>query len=110
VVSSLSCSLVGQAHRVVILPDSRAAALYGDGEVIEDFFCNYGLNPKYRGPLEEAGLRVTGVDDDAEVRIVELDDHPFFVATLFCFQTRSHPDRPHPLVTGFVEAAAAVRS
>jgi CTP synthase len=50
------------------------------------------------------------VDDDGEVRIVELDDHPFFVATLFCFQTRSRPDRLHPLVAGFVEAAAAVRS
>jgi CTP synthase (UTP-ammonia lyase) len=110
VVSSLSCSLVGQSQRVVVLPGSRAAALYGDGEVIEDFFCNYGLNPKYRAPLEEAGLRVTGVDEDGEVRIVELDDHRFFVATLFCFQTRSRADRPHPLVAGFVQAAAAVRS
>lgn len=89
---------------MVVLPGSRAATLYGDGEVIEDFFCNYGLNPDYRTPLEEAGLRVTGVDEDSEVRIVELDDHPFFVATLFCFQTRSRPDRPHPLVKGFVEA------
>ena len=104
-VSALSCSLAGQTHRVLVLPGSRAAALYGDGEVIEDFFCNYGLNPTYRAPLEEAGLRVTGVDEDGEVRLVELEDHPFFVATLFCFQTRSCPDRPHPLVEGFVEAA-----
>jgi CTP synthase (UTP-ammonia lyase) len=95
----------------MVLAGSRAATLYGDGEVIEDFFCNYGLNPDYRAPLEQAGLRVTGVDADGEVRIIELDEHPFFIATLFCFQTRSRGDRPHPLVAGFVEAAAAgVRS
>jgi CTP synthase (UTP-ammonia lyase) len=108
VVTPLSCSLVGQAQRVIALPDSRAAALYGSTEdVVEDFYCNYGLNPDYRPLLEQAGLRITGVDDDGEVRIVELPDHPFYLATLFCFQTRSRPERPHPLLAGFVEAARA---
>jgi CTP synthase (UTP-ammonia lyase) len=73
--------------------------------VVEDYFCSYGLNPAYREPLEHAGLRVTGIDDEGEVRIVELEGHPFFMGTLFCFQTRSRPGRPHPIVSGFVAAS-----
>jgi CTP synthase (UTP-ammonia lyase) len=74
---------------------------------VEDYYCNYGLNPEYRSRIEETGLHVTGSDEEDEVRIVELEGHPFFVATLFCFQTRSRPDEPHPLVAGFVDAARA---
>jgi CTP synthase (UTP-ammonia lyase) len=87
------------------MPGSRAATLYGTSAVEEDFFCNYGLNPEYSPQLEAAGLRITGVDGDGMARIVELDGHPFFVATLYCFQTRSRPGEAHPLVAGFVEAA-----
>ena len=102
VVTALSCSLVGQAQPVSLLPGTRAAALYGSDRVEEDFYCNYGLNPDYRPAFERAGLRVSGVGGDGEVRIVELPRHPFFLATLFCFQTRS-TDRTHPLVAGFVK-------
>jgi CTP synthase (UTP-ammonia lyase) len=91
---------------VIVEAGSRAAALYGSTEaVVEDFYCNYGLNPEFRPPLERAGLRMTGHDLDGAVRIVELPEHPFFLATLFCFQTRSRPDKPHPLVSGFADAA-----
>ena len=51
-----------------------------------------------------AGLCVTGTDADGEVRIVELPDHPFFVATLFVPQASSTPEDPHLLVTAFVAA------
>jgi len=107
VVSSLSCSLVGHQATVRLLPGTKAAALYGADRADEDYFCNYGLNPEYRPRLEAVGLRVSGVDDDGEVRVVELDGHPFYVATLYCFQTRSLSGRPHPLVAGFVAAASA---
>jgi CTP synthase (UTP-ammonia lyase) len=109
VVSQLSCSLAGQAQRVHILPGSRAAALYDATESGEDYFCRYALEPGYRSSFEAAGLRVTGVGGDGEARIVELDSHPFFVATLYCFQTRSEPGRPHPLVAGFVNATRQLR-
>ena len=80
--------------------------MYGAESVVEDFFCSYGLNPAYRQAIEDTGLRVTGLGDDGEPRIVELDDHPFFVATLFCFQTRSRPERPHPITAAFAAASA----
>jgi CTP synthase (UTP-ammonia lyase) len=105
VVTPLSCSLVGQEHRVALVPGSRVAAAYGAGEVLEDYYCNYGLSPDYRPQLEEAGLCVTGFDDEGEARVVELPSHPFFIATLFCFQTRPRAERPHPLVAAFVTAA-----
>jgi CTP synthase (UTP-ammonia lyase) len=108
VVTPLACSLVGEEHEVRLRQGSRAAALYGADSTVEDYFCNYGLNPRFRPALEGSGLRVSGVDDEDEVRIVELDDHPFFLATLFCFQTRSRLDAPHPLVSGLVEAARTV--
>lgn len=102
----LSCSLAGQSRRVAVLSGSRAAAAYGADRVVEDFFCSYGLNPAYQRAMEQAGLHVTGLDDEAGAVIVELDDHPFFIATLFCFQTRSRPGRPHPLTAAFVARAA----
>jgi len=105
VVTPLSCSLWGQEHPVVLVRGSRAGDLYGAESAVEDYFCSYGLSPEYRPRLEESGLRVTGLDEDGEPRIVELESHPFFVATLFCFQTRSRPEEPHPLVAGFVDAA-----
>jgi CTP synthase (UTP-ammonia lyase) len=104
-VTPLSCSLAGVSDRVLLSPGSIAATLYGTSDVDEDFFCNYGLNPAYGPRLEAAGLRVTGVDEDGAARIVELGEHPFFLATLYCFQTRSRPGHPHPLVAGLVEAA-----
>jgi CTP synthase (UTP-ammonia lyase) len=105
IVTPLSCSLVGESHRVTLAPESRAARLYESGYAIEDYYCNYGLNAQYRPLLEHAGLRFSGVDADGEVRVVELDTHPFFLATLYCFQTRSRSDRPHPVVAAFVAAA-----
>jgi CTP synthase (UTP-ammonia lyase) len=52
---------------------------------------------------------VSGVDQDGEVRVVELPTHPFFVATLFVPQAASRAHAPHPLVSAFVSAAVAAR-
>ena len=109
VVTPLSCSLWGQEHPVTLVPGTRAAELYGAGLAVEDYFCSYGLSPDYRPRMEESGLRVSGVDAEGEPRIVELEGHPFFVATLFCFQTRSRENEPHPLVAGFADAARQAR-
>jgi CTP synthase (UTP-ammonia lyase) len=105
-VTPLSCSLAGQTLRVRLEPGSRAAEAYGATEVKERYYCNFGLNPEHRSLLDTGGLRVTGADADGEARVVEIPEHPFFVATLFVPQTGSAPGRPHPLVAAFVRAAA----
>ncbi len=91
---------------MTLRPGTRAADLYGAGEAVESYYCNYGVNAEYVDRLEKGGLTPSGVGDDGEVRIVELSDHPFYVATLFLPQARSSPASPHPVLSGF---AAAVR-
>jgi CTP synthase (UTP-ammonia lyase) len=104
-VTPLACSLAGQRHPVHLDAGTRAAALYGDAAVVEPFFCSYGLNPQLEPALAAAGLRVTGRDAGGSARIVELDAHPFCIATLFVFQARAEHTPPHPLTAAFVAAA-----
>jgi CTP synthase len=68
------------------------------------------VNPSYRKLFEERGLVVSGVSpDDRLVEIIELPDHPFFVAGQFHPELKSRPTRPHPLYREFVGAAHARR-
>ena len=92
---------------IQITPGSCAHQAYGLREVTEQFHCNYGLNPQFREKVGKGQLKITGVDLDGEVRIVELRDHPFCVATLFLPQVSSKPDRPHPLIVAYLRAALA---
>ena len=78
-------------------------------EAIEPYYCNYGVNPDYRLQFEASGLRVSGVGSEGEIRIVELPEHPFFVATLFLPQARSTAAAPHPLLVGYAAAIQACR-
>ena len=109
VVSKLACSLVGLAQQVHIVPGTLAHRVYGKEEVTEQFRCNYGLNPAYRDQMGQGELRVVGVDLDGGVRIVELSNHRFFLATLFVPQLSSSPDMPHPLMVAYLNAARAFR-
>ena len=95
------------AQRVIIVPGSRAAALYGTESALEDYRCTYGVNPAYHPALAQAGLRLSGFGEDGELRIVELSNHPFFLATLFVPQMKSTPEKPHPLLAGFAAAVSA---
>jgi len=104
-VTELSCSLVGRTMPVNLTPGSRAATLYGAERVEEQYYCNFGLNREHQESLVAGGFLVVGVDDDGEARVLELPDHPFYLATLFVPQTRSRPERPHPLVTALLQAA-----
>lgn len=106
-VTPLTCVVAGHTLRVAVRAGSRAAAAYGGTAASERYYCRFGLNPDHVDALVAGGLAVSGTDDDGEVRIVELPDHPFFVATLFVPQVASTPERPHPLVAAFVRAAVA---
>jgi len=109
-ISKLPRSLVDKTQTIKIVPGSLAYQAYGRSEIKEQFSCNYGFNPRYRDQLACGGLKVTGVDLDGEVRIVELIDHPFYVATLFIPQISSRPESPHPLIVAFLKAALSGKS
>lgn len=98
---------MGQEHEVELVEGSLAQSLYRASSTVEDYYCNYGVNPTYVQVLDESGLFVSGVDAEGDVRVIERRDHPFFLGTLFVAQTRSTKESPHPVMEAFVEAAAS---
>jgi CTP synthase (UTP-ammonia lyase) len=109
VIVPLTCSLFGQRMEVEIHPGTLASAAYTRPRTTERYYCNFGLSPDYVEALVGAGLVISGVDGDGEVRIVEHRALRFFVGTLFVPQTSSTRDDPHPLVVALVSAAASAR-
>ncbi len=110
IISKLACSLVGASQVIKIMPGSIAHQAYRQQKVAEKFSCNYGVNPKFQDQFSQGRLKSTGVDLGGETRIVELSDHPFYVATLFLPQIISEPNRPHPLIVAYLKAALDFRS
>jgi CTP synthase (UTP-ammonia lyase) len=104
-VTPLTCSMVGKTEEVKIVTATRAAKIYGTKTTMERFYCNYGLNPKRRGDIEAAGLKISGLDSGGEVRILELPKARFYFATLYVPQASSKADKPHPMITGLLKAA-----
>jgi CTP synthase (UTP-ammonia lyase) len=105
--TQLACSLAGREMRLRFAAGSRVAGIYGVLDATEEYYCNFGVNPEYVPLLGRGPLRITGADAEGEARVIELPGHPFFLGTLFVPQTRSTTERPHPLVSAFVEAAVA---
>lgn len=89
------------------MPGTLARQVYGKEETVEEFRCNYGLDLEYRDKVGSGGLKIAGVDSNGEVRIVELPNHRFFIATLFLPQLSSSSNMPHPLIVAYMKAATA---
>jgi CTP synthase len=87
---------------------TRAREIYGEAVIYERHRHRYEVNNLLRKRLQSAGLQVTGTSPDERlVEIIELDDHPFFVASQFHPEFKSRPERPAPLFRGFIAAALA---
>jgi CTP synthase (UTP-ammonia lyase) len=106
VVAPLSCSLVEKTGRVHFVRGSRLHDLYGTESAHEGYHCNYGVNDRYRGSFEAAGLKFTAHDDAGEIRAFELppDAHPFFLGTLFQPERAALAGTTPPVVAGFAQA------
>ncbi|MCW4149689.1 CTP synthase [Halomonas sp. 18H] len=96
--------LGGQVCRLA--PNTRAREAYGDDEIVERHRHRFEVNNQFVEDLEKAGLVVSGKSVDGSlVEMVELPDHPWFVACQFHPEFTSTPRDGHPLFTGFVNAA-----
>ncbi len=94
------------AQAVELEPGTRTAETYGDATIHERHRHRYEVNNHYRPRLVEAGLVVSGTYQEGRlVEIVELPDHPWFVASQFHPEFKSRPTRPAPLFREFVGAA-----
>ena len=87
---------------------TKAFAAYGAKKISERHRHRYELNNAYRRILEEKGLVISGINPQKDlVEIIELKDHPFFMASQFHPEFKSRPLRPHPLFREFLKAATA---
>jgi CTP synthase len=94
------------AQPCLLTEGTKAAAAYGTSRISERHRHRYEFNPKYRAALERAGLVIAGTSPDGSlVEIVELADHPWFVAVQFHPEFKSKPTAAHPLFAGLVAAA-----
>jgi CTP synthase len=94
------------AYPCILEPDSLAHRAYGSLEVSERHRHRYEFNRDYEKVLTEAGLHVTGRSPDSKfVEIVEIPEHPWFLAVQFHPEFKSHPHAPHPLFRDFIGAA-----
>ena len=90
----------------VLAPGTRAREAYGRERLDERHRHRYEFNPEYRERLEQAGLVLSGTSPDGRlVEIVEVADHPWFVACQFHPEFASTPFEPHPLFVAFIAAA-----
>ena len=96
--------LVG-AGRLSIESNSLLHRIYGRPETDEQYFCNYEVNPAFEARMQAAGLRIVARGPQGEARAAEIPGHRFFLATLFQPQLSSQPDRPHPVLIAFLDAA-----
>ncbi|PKQ28164.1 MAG: CTP synthase [Candidatus Anoxymicrobium japonicum] len=89
-----------------VLPHTRAAEAYGEEVVQERHRHRYEVNNALRGRLQDAGLCFSGTSPDGRlVEIVEISEHPWFVASQFHPEFKSRPLKPHPLFRDFLGAA-----
>ncbi|WLI77095.1 CTP synthase [Kosakonia sp. H02] len=105
VITPLSCALVEQTGSIELRPNTLIARAYGRDQIEEAYRCSFGVSSEFARELESGDLRVTGWDEEGEIRAVELVTHPFFVATLFQHERGALAGRPVPLVQAMLRAA-----
>jgi CTP synthase len=99
------------AYYAVLQPGTKVADAYGEMVVSERHRHRYEFNSNYRTRFEEAGFICSGTSPDKRlVEFIEVQDHPFWVATQAHPEFKSRPDRPHPLFRELIGAALRNRA
>jgi len=106
VISPLTCGLLDSEGLVRFVPNSKLATAYGALEAGAEYLCRYGVNPEFREALVAGPLREAAIDEGGDLRAVELDVHPFFVATLFQPERAVLRGKRVPIVSAFIAACA----
>ncbi|MDP4177268.1 MAG: CTP synthase [Bacillota bacterium] len=89
-----------------MVKDTNSYAAYGEEIIYERHRHRYEFNNEYRKALVDAGLKITGTSPDLRlVEMIEIKDHPWFVAVQFHPELKSRPNRPHPLFRDFIKAS-----
>lgn len=105
VIAALACEMVEKKGGITLVADSIAGRAYGELDIEEGYHCRYGINTEFQAALESQPLRLTGHDQQGEIRVIELPSHPFFVATLFQPERAALKGHLPPLVGALIQAA-----
>lgn len=100
----LTCSLVEATDSIRLVEGSLIANVYESAEIVEGYRCRYGVNPAFERELLSQQLCAVGHDSTGDLRAVELQGHPFFVATLFQPERAALNGTLPPLARALVEA------
>lgn len=106
VVSALTCALIDTTEPVLPEPGGLIAAHCGGVALAEAYRCSFGLNPDYADLFLRGGWRVEARDQDGAIRAMSLAGHPFFLGCAFQPERAALEARRHPIVSGFIAAAA----
>ena len=94
------------AYPCILKKSSLASKLYKTEEISERHRHRYEFNNEYRKEMEDNGMTISGTSPDGElVEIIEIKNHPYFIASQFHPELKSRPDKPHPLFVGLLKAA-----
>lgn len=94
------------SYPCVIKEGTKSLALYGTANITERHRHRYEVNNDYREELEKSGMTLAGLSPDGRiVEMIEIDSHPYFIATQAHPEFKSRPDAAHPLFRGLIEAA-----
>ena len=95
------------AYPCALAEGTRAREIYGEDLISERHRHRFEVNNHYRDRLVAGGLTISGTSPDAGlVEMIEIADHPWFIAGQFHPELKSRPTRPHPLFASFIQAAA----
>lgn len=98
------------AYPCTLREKTRAYEMYGCKDISERHRHRYEVNNEYRDILQENGMVFSGLSPDGRiVEMIELKEHPFYVATQAHPEFKSRPDAPHPLFTGLIQAALKMK-
>jgi CTP synthase len=98
------------AQPCLLTEGSRASAAYQTAEISERHRHRYEFNPDYRNEFTSAGMQISGTSPDGTLaEIVEVQDHPWFVAVQYHPEFKSKPHQPHPLFLDFIDASLKQR-
>ena len=103
--SAVALPLSDGAHDCLLEPGTRAAEAYDAERISERHRHRYEFNPEYRDQFTAEGMQLSGVSPDGRlVEIVEVANHPWFLAVQFHPEFKSRPESPHPLFADFISA------
>ena len=108
--SNLGATMRLGAQEVLLGAGTRAREIFGKDVIMERHRHRYEFNNNYLDRFTHAGLRFSGFSRDSLVEVIELNNHPWFVATQFHPEFTSTPRDGHPLFTGFIRAARGHRA